>query len=290
MPPLVDTGAMGGELATSLRAWRARVTPDRVDLPVDRRRRVPGLRRQELATMAGISVEYLVRLEQGRARHPSVQVVESLARALRLTPEELAHLRRLSGHAMTGPGTIDRHLSPAIWRILDRLVDLPVQVVDASWEVLARNRMGAALLGPLAQTPGRERNIAWRLFNRMPTRFVRTTAETRDFEAEIVADLRHATSVHPRDDRLADLVSDLRRISPRFEDLWSAGDVHSLTDGTKTVQHPEAGPITLACDVLTSAGSGLRIIVYSADPESVDGQALQFVGVLGDQPLAVPAD
>lgn len=240
--------------------------------------------------MAGISVEYLVRLEQGRAQRPSVQVVESLARVLRLTPEELAHLRRLSGHAMTGSGTIDRHLSPATWRILDRLVDLPVQVVDASWEVLARNRMGAALLGPLADTPGRERNIAWRLFNRMPTRFVRTAAETRDFEAEIVADLRHATSVHPRDDRLADLVGDLRRISPRFGDLWSGGDVRSLTDGTKTVRHPEAGPITLACDVLTSAGSGLRLIVYSADPESVAGQALQFVGVLGDQPLAMPAD
>lgn len=240
--------------------------------------------------MAGISVEYLVRLEQGRAKRPSLQVVESLARVLRLTSEELAHLRRLSGHAMTGSETIDRHLSPATWRILDRLVDLPVQVVDASWEVLARNRLGAALLGPLADAPGRERNIAWRLFNRMPTRFVRTGAKTRDFEAEIVADLRHATSVHPRDDRLADLVGDLRRISPRFEDLWSVGDLRSLTDGTKTVRHPEAGLITLACDVLTSAGSGLRIIVYSADPESIDGQALQFVGVLGDQPLAMPAE
>src|SRR3712207_4271248 len=135
------------ELAGCLRSWRERLSPSDAGLRAGSQRRVAGLRREEVAQLAGVSVDYLSRLEQGRAQSPSPSVLASLARALRLSADERSHLLRLAGHAEPGPGTIDRHITPGVQRMLDRLADLPVMVVDAANELVATNALATALIG-----------------------------------------------------------------------------------------------------------------------------------------------
>src|SRR3954447_327783 len=138
---------MDDELAACLRTWRDRLSPADVGLPAGGRRRAPGLRREELAQLAGLSVDYLARLEQGRASAPSPSVLAPLARALRLSEDERAHLFRVAGHAPPGAGEIDRRITPGVQRVLDRLADVPVLVTDAAWEMIAMNPPAIALLG-----------------------------------------------------------------------------------------------------------------------------------------------
>src|SRR3954452_20247791 len=136
------------DLAASLRAWRDRLTPAEAGLRAHHgRRRAPGLRRQEGPELAGLSVGYLTRLEQGRATHPSPLVLRALARALRLTADEEQALFRLAGQVPHGGGRIKRQHTPGVQRMLDRLDDLPVLVNDAAWELVATNALGAALIG-----------------------------------------------------------------------------------------------------------------------------------------------
>jgi transcriptional regulator with XRE-family HTH domain len=144
------------ELADCLRHWRDRLDPAELGLPAGRRR-APGLRREEVARLAGVSVDYLSRLEQGRAANPSPSVLAALARTLRLTHEERAHLFRVAGHVETEARRIDRHITPGVQRILDRLADVPVMVVDAAWEIVALNPLATALLGDLSAGSPRER-------------------------------------------------------------------------------------------------------------------------------------
>src|SRR5204863_9445483 len=134
------------ELGGCLRSWRDRLDPADAGLPAGAMRRVPGLRREEVAQLAGVSLDYLSRLEQGRASRPSPSVLASLARALRLTDDERAHLFRIAGHAEPSPGVINRHIGPGVQRLLDRLADVPVMVVDASWQVVAQNPLASALV------------------------------------------------------------------------------------------------------------------------------------------------
>ena len=138
---------MHDELAACLRTWRDRLTPAEVGLPAGGRRRAPGLRREELAQLAGLSVDYLARLEQGRASHPSPSVLAPLARALRLTDDEREHLFRVAGQAEPLAGTINRHVTPSVQRVIDRLSDVPVMVIDAAYELVAANPLAVALTG-----------------------------------------------------------------------------------------------------------------------------------------------
>ena len=135
------------EFAVVLRAWRDRLSPREAGLPPGTGRRAPGLRREELATLAGVSVEYLVRLEQGRARHPSPQLLGALARALRLTEDERDHLYRLGGVAVPSDGVVSQHITPGVQRMLDRLGDVPIGVHSATWDLLWWNPLWAALTG-----------------------------------------------------------------------------------------------------------------------------------------------
>jgi transcriptional regulator with XRE-family HTH domain len=285
-----DAGAIlavmaNGELAQCLRAWRDRLAPADVGLPGGALRRAPGLRREELAPPAGLSADYLTRLEQGRARHPSREVVQALARALRLSRDEQAHLYRLAGHAPPGAGRIDRHLTPGIQRVLDRLGDLPVIVIDPSWEIVDYSSLAAAFLGDFVARRGRERNLVWRHFTGASCRVIRDPHQTAQFEAGAVGDL-HAALGHFRDDPgLRALIADLRRLSQRFEELWQTRPVAVRSSDRITFEHPEAGRITLDCDMLTTRDSDLRLVVYSAAPGTPDADALAFVGVLGLQQL-----
>ena len=251
--------------------------------PSGRQRRVAGLRREEVASLAGVSVDYLARLEQGRASSPSPSVLASLARALRLSADERTHLFELAGQAPPGRGTIDRHITPSLQRLLDRLSDVPVMVLDAAGETIAANPLATALLGDLSGLPRRERNIAWRVFHRTPTTVVRTEAEWAAAEAMHVADLRNAFARHPDDEELCSLIEELRRESPRFAELWEQRGVAPAPARRKRFRHPEVGEITLDCESLSVQGSDLELIVYTAPPGSPDAAALGLLAAVGLQ-------
>ncbi len=246
-------------------------------------RRVAGLRREEVARLAGVSVDYLARLEQGRAQRPSPSVLAALARALRLTGDERSHLFRLAGHAEPGPGTIDRHVTPSLQRLLDRLTDTPVMVVDAAGEIVAANPLAAALVGDLSGASRRERTIAWRHFTGMPSRIVRTPDERAAAEAGLVAELRVALGRHPADEYLTALIADLRDLSPRFAELWEQHPVAHAPAKRKTFAHPEVGAVTLDCDELSVEGSDLKVIVYTAPAGSADAKSLALLAAIGLQ-------
>jgi transcriptional regulator with XRE-family HTH domain len=271
------------DLARCLRTWRDRVSPAEVGLPAGTLRRAPGLRREEVAQLAGVSVDYLARLEQGRTGTPSPSVLDALARALRVSDAERAHLYRLAGHAEPSPGTIDRHLTPSVQRVLDRLADVPVSVLDASWQIVATNALAKALFGDYSDSPPRERNLAWRLFMGLPSRLVSTQEEEA---AMAVADLYQAVGRYPADESLRSLVDDLRAASPRFAELWEQRPVAPRIASRKTIEHPEVGRVTVDCDVLTVAGSDLRLTVFTAAPGSPDARALALLGAVGLQSFA----
>ncbi|MEP7763443.1 helix-turn-helix transcriptional regulator [Sanguibacter sp. 25GB23B1] len=280
-------GSERGELATVLRAWRDRVLPEDVGLPAGRGRRARGLRREELGALAGLSVDYVVRLEQGRAANPSAQVVSALARALRLSTDERDHLYRVAGLLPPGLETMPSHVTPGTQCILDRLGDIPAAVFTADWTAIAWNPLWAALLGDLSTATQRERNTVWRHFTAPETvRVVRDDGDAERLERALVADLRVASGRYPRDRELRSLVDDLRAASPRFAELWERGEVAVHESEHKTIAHPEVGRITLDCDVLLVQGGNLRIVAYTVAPRSDDAAKLDLLRVTGTQSLA----
>src|SRR6516162_4730518 len=152
------------EFGRAVHGWRDRVSPEAAGLPAGGHRRAPGLRREELALLAGISVDYVTRMEQGRASNPSAQVVEALARALRLSGTERAHLFRLAGLVPPGPEEVPGYVTPSVQRLLDRLTGTPVAVYDAAWTLLLANPPFAALMGDPSGWRGHQRNSVWRNF------------------------------------------------------------------------------------------------------------------------------
>ncbi|MCQ4079436.1 helix-turn-helix transcriptional regulator [Streptomyces sp. RB6PN25] len=273
------------EFGQAVRRWRDRVSPEAAGLPVGGHRRAAGLRREELAMLAGISVDYVTRLEQGRASHPSAQIVEALARALRLSATERAHLFRLAGLVPPGPETVPAYITPSVQRLLDRLTGTPVAVYDASWTLLMANPPYAALMGDPSGWRGNERNGVWRNFLGPGTRARHTPESLRAFQAALVADLRTAATRYPADQQLQQLVAELRANSDRFAELWDSGTVGRHEAARKTIDHPHVGPLTLDCDVLTVSGSDLRIMIYTAEPGTEDAERLALLTVLGTQAL-----
>ncbi|MFG1998584.1 helix-turn-helix transcriptional regulator [Spirillospora sp. NPDC048911] len=274
-----------GEFGEAVRRWRDRVSPEAAGLPTGGQRRAPGLRREELAMLAGISVDYVTRLEQGRASHPSPQVVEAMARALRLSGTERAHLFRLAGLVPPGPDTVPGHITPSVQRLLDRLTGTPVAVFDASWTLLMVNQPHIALMGDPSGQRGLERNGVWRHFLGPGTGARRSPEAQRAHETALVADLRVASELYPADPQLRRLVAELRAGSARFAELWESGAPGRHEASRKTVDHPRVGPVTLDCDVLTVAGSDLRIMIYTAEPGTEDAERLELITVLGTQSL-----
>lgn len=269
------------EFAEVLRAWRDRLRPEEVGLPGGPGRRAPGLRREELAALAGISVEYVVRLEQGRARHPSPQLLGALARALRLTEDERDHLYRVGGAAVPSRGAVPHHIPPGVQRLMDRLDDSPMAVMTAAWDLLAWNPLWSALTGDPAAHRGLDRNVAWRHFTCASGPIEFDEAHRREFSSDLAADLREAAGRYPADPRLAMLVARLRAESPEFERRWGEAHIARHRSSRKTATDTAAGPITVDCDVLTVPGEDLRIVVYTAAPGSEDASRLALLRVTG---------
>jgi transcriptional regulator with XRE-family HTH domain len=275
------------EFGPAVRRWRDRVAPETVGVSAGGRRRATGLRREELAALAGISVDYLTRLEQGRAGSPSAQVVESLSRALRLSDVEREHLFRLAGQTPPGLDVVSSRVTPSVQRLLDRLANTPVAVHDATWTLIVANAPYEALMGDTSTWRGIERNAVWRHVIGPGTRAVHTPEEQADFEASLVADLRLTTTRYPGDRRLRDLVHELSTQSRRFVELWESAEIAPNQDRSrhKIIDHPAVGRITLDCDTLIVAGDDLRITVYTAEPGSDDAERLALAIVLGTQAL-----
>ena len=278
-------------LGSMLRLWRDRRHPTDLGLGSGPRRRAAGLRREELAELAGLSVDYVVRLEQGRATSPSPQVAAALARALQLSEDERDLLYRLAGLLPPDHGAIDRHLAPGLQRLLSRLGDVALAVYSADWTLISWTPLFAALLGDPAALPPAQRNLLRsRFLPTAPPQRTETSVRSiggvgirhepgglEEFDAAVVGDLRRTAAEHPHDPAIAALLCELRTGSPHFADLWSSGAVGTHAESRKTVEHPEAGDIAVDCDVLAVPGSGQHVVAYTAATGSVAAERLDFV-------------
>ncbi|GAB6857407.1 helix-turn-helix transcriptional regulator [Microbacterium xylanilyticum] len=271
------------EFGAVLRSWRDRVDPAEVGLPVGSGRRAKGLRREELAALAGVSVDYIVRLEQGRSTSPSPSALAALARALRLTREERDHLFRVAGALPAPDDRMPRHLTAGVQRILDRVGDVPLAVFTASWDFLTWNSLWAALLKDPSEMKGLERNIAWRHFIHGHGTIEYDDTLEEEFSSDLVADLRQAQGRYPNDPELRRLIARLRADSPEFERLWGIARVATHRSSRKTMTDTVAGPITVDCDVLSVPDGDLRIVVYTAVPGSDDAAKLDLLRVTGTE-------
>lgn len=276
-----------------LHAWRDRVTPAEAGLPVNGVRRAPGLRREELAQLAGLSVDYVVRLEQGRSSAPSVQVLTALARALRLSDAERDHLFVLAGQTPPTPGQISAYIPPGVQRLVNQLDGAPVMVCDAAWTMISWNPLWAALLGDPSALRGRARNIIWRHYTAVEdswagrsVKVVQTEEQARRFRLAMVTDLRAAAARYPKDRDLRALIAELHAASEQFATAWDEHRTGFHDSDRKTIQHPDLGAVTLDCDILTVPGSDLRIVVYTATPGTEAAEKLKLLSVVGLQALS----
>jgi len=274
-------------LGAALRRWRDRLSPRDVGLPERPGRRAAGLRREELADLAGLSVDYVVRLEQGRATNPSAQVVATLARALQLQTGERDHAYRLAGLLPPADGTISTHVPAGVQRIVAQLGEFAVGVFTADWTLLTWTPTWAALIGDPGHRTPRQLNLVRAVFTEGPSGLSSWPVRQADegLPSALVADLRGALLDYPRDRGLAALVTELRTTSPRFSALWEQGAVGRHVSSRKTVEHPDVGDITCDCDVLSVPGSDLRLVVYTVAAGSADAEKLEFLRVTRGVPV-----
>ncbi|MET7683829.1 helix-turn-helix transcriptional regulator [Streptomyces sp. NPDC005423] len=275
------------ELARVLKAARARIAPQEVGFTAGPRRRVSGLRREEVALLAGVSVEYVVRLEQGRGSRPSTQVLKALTQALRLEADERDQVFRLAGSTPPLAGGIEMAIRPSVLRLLQRLTDLPAVVLSAKGDVLAQNPMGCALLGDLSRWPEERRNIIWqRLLGTGHARVTLTPEGEAAWLQQAVGLLRTALSRYPDDRDLGGLIKELTAGSERFRDSWEEGGLTVHRSMQKTIDHPEVGRLVLDCDTLMLPDTDQSMIVYSAAAGTREASALDVLRVIGTERMS----
>lgn len=277
------------EIGEFLRARRARIQPADVGLPPGGRRRVPGLRREELAQLAGVSVDYYTRLEQGRSPSVSDAVLDAIARVLALTDDERAHLRRLVRPARQGR-TRAQTVRPDVLRLLAVMRDVPAFVLGRRMDVLALNPLGAAVTG---FSQDASPNAARHTFLDPAARDF--YPEWRKVAAETVAYLRLDAGRHPDDPKLAALVGELSMRSEEFRTLWARQDVREKTHGRKLIRHPLVGDLGLRYESLALTGDADQLLItYTAEAGSPTEDALRqlagwsLVEVAGGQVLEGP--
>ncbi|MGF0173879.1 helix-turn-helix transcriptional regulator [Streptomyces sp. Marseille-Q5077] len=278
------------QMGEFLRSRRERIAPGEVGLPAGPRRRTPGLRREEVAQLAFISTEYYTRLEQARAPHPSREVLAQLARALRLTDAEQAHLHHLAGAPPGPPPGPAREVRQSIVDLIHRLPNAAATVISATFEILAWNDLAAALMEDFSALPRSDRNLVRRAFLG-PHRDGRApygVSDVAEFARNSTQQLRAAAARYPDDPELTALISELLDGSEEFARLWAAHDVTAAPTLRKTLDHPVVGPVTVNCDVLDIADRDQRVVIYTATPGTPSEEALRLLSVLGTQRLDVP--
>jgi transcriptional regulator with XRE-family HTH domain len=283
----MSTGS-AGQLGETLRAWRTRVRPEDVGLPTyNERRRVSGLRREELALLAGVSGSYYTRLEQGQSRNASPEILNAIGTALKLTDAERQHLTALAAGTRQRPATKRppvEHLDPALADLLSALGDVPAIVLGRRSDVLAWNRMGHALLaGDIdATAPDRPKdrpNMVELIFLDEHSRELYTDWSTK--ARAVVGNLRLTAGQHPEDSLLASLIGTLSMNSPEFTRLWSDHRVQPCATADYDLRHPLVGALTVTQQSLRSLQSPTQILVTCTTPrESPSAQALRLLAQL----------
>ncbi len=268
------------EFGRFVRSRRARVEPEMVGLPRGDRRRVDGLRREELAHLANVSVDYLIRLEQGRIERPSPEVVEALARSLLLDLSERRHLFRLAAASEPTAGHGDgTSVRAGIRLLIDSLGHMPAVLLSRRLDLLDWNPTAEALIGPFPE----HRNYAHMVFQEPAQRALH--ADWEEAARQTAALLRYATARHPEDDRLQALVADLDAADPHFSVWWNAHDVEEKRHGTKTYLHPTVGELTLTYEALPMPDDGDQILtIYTAEPDTVDAERLAALALSSARP------
>jgi transcriptional regulator with XRE-family HTH domain len=269
--------ARSDELGEFLRTRRARVSPELVGLAPGVRRRVPGLRREELAQLAHVSIDYVVRLEQGRIGRPSSDILEALARALLLDEAERHHLFRLAAASEpTAAGGEGAEVRPGLALLVRSLEPAPAVLLSRRLDLLVWNPTAEALLGPF----GTERNYARLVFADPATRALH--ADWDEAARETVALLRFAAARHPGDAALSALIAELRIQSRVAERWWETHDVTQKGHGLKRYDHPAVGGLTLHYEALLLADDGDQLLtIYAAEPDTPDAERLGQLSELG---------
>jgi transcriptional regulator with XRE-family HTH domain len=278
------------ELADFLRRRREQLTPADVGLPPGVRRRTPGLRRDEVALLAGMSTDYYTRLEQSRGPRPSTQVLASLARALRFSNDERDHLYHLCDQAPPGRELADRHVGPGLMHVLAKLDDTAATVITDLGEVLVQNRMHTLLLGDHGNRRGLERYYAYRWFTDPPARAMFPAEDWDRLGRKHVADLRATAARRSGDADVTEFVRRLRTESAEFEQLWNEHEVAVRITDTKRILHPRVGLIDTICETLLTPNEAQRLLVYLPRPGTDAAEKLDLLRVIGTQELLPAAD
>lgn len=279
-------GTMGGvereQLADFLRRRRQAIRPAEVGIADGPRRRTRGLRREEVAMLAGMSVDYVVRLEQGRSSQPSAQLLVALARALRLSDDERDHLFHLAGHRPPAADGTARMARAGLVRMLDLLGDTPAAVMSDLGEILAQNRASLLLMSDHTGFRGDRRYMIYRWFTEPEVRAV-CPPEDRDLSSRrLVADLRAAVGRRAGDPTVAGLVERLEAVSAEFGALWAEHEVAVRRADRKTLLHPRVGRLLLDCETLVTPDQGQQLLVLTpADAET--RERMELLRVLGSE-------
>lgn len=235
--------------------------------------------------LAGMSTDYYTRLEQARGPRPSVQVLASLARALRLTDGERDHLYHLAGQQPPARGG-DSHVGPGILHVLSKLDDTPALVISDLGEVLVQNRMHMLLSGDYSQRRGLDRCIPWRWFTQPESRGIFPREDWNALSHKHVADLRATSARRTGDADVTELVARLRAESPEFEQLWTEHEVGTGSGHTKRMVHPEVGVLELICEPLLTPSATRHVLIYYPAPGSDTQEKLDLLRVIGTQNLS----
>ena len=280
-----------GELGTFLRSRRDRIRPGEVGLPTGPRRRVPGLRRDEVAHLAGLSVEYYIELERGAGSQPSEQMIAALARALRLRRDERDHLYHLAGRPLPVDGGPASHVHPGMFALLERLGATPAQVITDLHVTLMQNPLARALLGDQTGHHGAAASLVHRWFLDPAARDTYAEPDHAAQSRAFVADLRAALARRSvRDAEAAGLLAALLDGSPEFVTLWDQHDVAFRRDDRKRIVHPTLGLLEVNCLNLFSEDGRQRLLWFTPAVGTDTAERLELLNVVGQQDLALDRD
>jgi len=268
-------------LADFLRRRREVVRPADVGLPDGFRRRTPGLRREEVARLAGVSIDHYTRLEQARGSAPSEAVVGAIARALLCDLDQRDHLYHLAG-LTPPPRRGGRHVRPGLLSLASRITDVPVVICTDIGEVVWLNPLATALLRMIPAGPGRERNTIWRWFTE-PGERPTPEEDWARLSASHVSDLRATYSRRSGDADVTELVDALLRTSAEFRELWDRHEVAVRRADRKTFLHPEVGPVTVRCEVLLTEEQDIQLLAYFPAEGTDAAEKLELLRVIGTQ-------
>jgi len=275
------------QLADFLRRRRAALQPKDVGLPNGARRRTDGLRREEVAALCGMSVDYYSRLEQQRGPQPSEQMLAAIARGLHLSLDERDHLFRLCGHSAPQRTQRTDHVNPGLMCILDRLADTPAQVMTGLGETLVQTRLAVALLGDETRFTGMARSAFYRWFTDPAARRIYSDDDHAMHSRVFAADLRYAFSRDPAPSRASAIVDRLLAESAEFARLWSAHEIGIRRNDRKRIVHPELGVLALHCQALFDLDQSQALLVFTATPGTEDYEKLQLLPVFGERRLHI---